>query len=166
MAIIGAADTDKAMGSRRAASLPVEFCDLGLGMCGRIQAVYVGARIAAGRVVAVARVVYEVWLWRADEVAQLVVAAYIRGATAQVVGGGRVLRYWDFEGVEGPGRQHKRVGVSTPGLVSMIRYLCGGQAYKKSSTAMLQAQVGGGSMRTRRTRRLCDEGAMMSAAAR
>lgn len=165
MAIIGTADADKAMSSSRAASLPVEFCDLGLGMCGRIQAVDVGASIAAGGVVAVARVVYKVRLWRADEVAQLVVAAYIRGATAQVVGG-RVLRYWDFEGVEGPGRQHKRVGVSTPGLVSMIRYLCGGQAYKKSSTAMLQAQVGGGSMRTRRRRRLCDEGAMMSAAAR
>lgn len=86
MAIIGAANADIAVACSGTSGLPVKLCDLGLGMCGCIQAVDVGACIAAGGVVAIAGVVYEVWLRGADEVAQLVVAANVRAAAAEVVG--------------------------------------------------------------------------------
>lgn len=69
------------MACSRATGLPLQLRYLCLRMCGSIQAVEIGACIAVGGVVAIAGVVYEVWLGGADEVAQLIVPAYVRTVT-------------------------------------------------------------------------------------
>lgn len=68
VAVVGAAHADEAMSSSGAAGFPIQLRDLGLGVGARIQAVDVGACIAAGGVVAIAGVVDEVRLRRADKV--------------------------------------------------------------------------------------------------
>jgi hypothetical protein len=110
---------------------------MSLCLGGRVEAVDVAA----------ARIVDEVLLRGADEVAELVVPAPISTATRRPLKGkaGWVAgcsRNRDAGRIVGLGGQHEGVRFSTPGAVSMACSVEAAEAaHKKSSTAMFRGQV-------------------------
>lgn len=114
-----------------------------------VQAVDVRAHVTAGRIIAVTGVVDEVRLGGADEVAQLIVTACVNNVAVRTEGGATyamgILRgKKDLDGSTNVSVSRLLVKSASAERRHMFMF-----TYKKSSTAMLQAQVEGGYMRTR-----------------
>ena len=146
VAVVCTPHADVAVARGGAAGIEGQCRDVGLCLGGRVQAVDVAA----------ARIVDEVLLRGADEVAELVVSAPVSTATlkakARARARARARAGWvagcsrnrDAGRIVGLGGQHEGVRVSTPGAVA-VSMVCSVEAaeaaYRKSSTAMFRGQV-------------------------